>query len=408
MTTIDVQSHGATPGDSSNDRVAINAAINASSPDDTILFTGSGHYYCKGTDFILAKSGRVMKCEPTAYLKRDETSANPSTCIYGEDLVGASFHSMRIDQAKVSGGTKFRKGVYLLNFEACEFINCHFWDSGSIDPEDTPMAILAQVGSQLLIKGCTFDDVQAKLGGGAGGIHGVAFLDNVSNRPRQYAISAVARSEGARVRDILIRDCSIVDPAGSGGIYIGDDTEDESEVYDMQFSDIVIENVDVTGTWRSDSDSQVKIINGRPRAGSENWIVRNVSGVASNATKPSSSQGFVFYPRDRVTDEIPSLKGLFMRDCYAEKLDLEGIRLAGWITDIDIRDCVVHNTRGVDIRGNTRHGPQGRIEVEITGGGDFSIYAHLGNVGPLHVRTNVVPKIYEANGYTANVVIEPW
>lgn len=405
MATINVQSYGATLSDSSNDRVAINNAIAASAVDDTVLLSGTGYYYTKGTDFITAASGRIYKCDPGAYLRRDETSSNPSTMIDCPNLSGVAFHSFRLDLESTSN---FRKGIYLLNFADVEAIGCEFNDTGTINAEWTPMGILAQVGNRIRVERCTFNDTQCKLGGGAGGIRGVAFIDNVSNRPRQYAISAVARSEGAVVRDVLIRGCSIVDPAGAGGIYIGDDTEDSSEVNEMEFSDVTVENVDVTGSWRDDPDSQIKIINGRPYHGSENWVFRNVSGIADNGSAPNQSQGFVFFPRDRRVSSKPALRGLFMRDCYVENVELWGLRLASQIIDIDIDDLEIVGGLGVDIRSQSLIGPRGRIRAQISGGGTFQVRAQYGNVGPLHVQTNADIEIIETNGFTANVIREPW
>lgn len=405
MATIDVQSYGATLSDSSNDRVAINNAIAASAIDDTVLLSGTGYYYTKGTDFVTAQSGRIYRCAPGAWLRRDETSSNPSTMVNCPSVKGAAFHSFRLD---LESTANFRKGLYFLNFEDVEAIGCEFNDTGTINSEWTPMGILAQIGDRIRVERCTFNDTQCKLGGGAGGLTGVVFIGNTSNRPRQYAVSAVARNEGAVVRGVLIRDCSIVDPAGAGGIYIGDDTEDSSEVEDMTFSDITVENVDVTGTWRDDADSQIKIVNGRPYHGSENWVFRNVSGIADNATEPNQSQGFVFFPRNRRVSGIPALRGLFMRDCYVENVELWGLRIASQIEEIDIDNMEIVGGMGVDIRSQSIIGPRGRIRCEINGGGAFEVRAQYGNVGPLYVQTNAEITVIESNGYTANVIREPW
>lgn len=372
MTELNVKEFGAKGDGATNDRAAIQRAIDAANDDDVVVIPEG--VYLVNNDALKLRKEIVLKCDglyKTVLLRGQKAPA----------ILDATAGTVVGLEYWMDARSNFRKAILAHDFQHLDIIQCTFASGasreGRTDEEWTNHAVYAHSGSGLYIQEPKLHNTQIKLGGGAGGISDV-LVDGVEAwAPVQYAVSVVARKAGAVIEDISIEDVICHDVRGSGVIYIGDD-EGENPDLDVTVRDVYVTNVLADGDVK---DGQCKLVHARPAGQhSRDWILDGLEWRPSRKAK--GSQGVTCFPRS----QYDRMDGFVVRGLRiaGAGVDLHGFRVAGDV-GFDARDLDIALSRGVDIRGSTgtNQGPHGRIHDIVTA--DISAQALMGPVGTVLV-----------------------
>ena len=372
MLEVDAKDFGAKGDGLTNDRAAIQRAIDAVE-DDGMVIIPDGVYLIDREPLRLRRSV-ILRCDDLyqTVLVRGQRAPAILDMTTGS-VVGLEFW--------LDARSNFRKGILCHDFEFAEIIDCTFASGvtreSRTDEEWTNHAIYAHTGSGLHVQGAHLHNTQIKLGGGAGGISGV-LVDGVEAwAPVQYAVSVVARKAGAIIEGINVEDVICHDVRGSGVVYVGDD-EGENPDLDVTVRDILVSGVFADGDVK---DGQCKLVHARPAGRhSRDWHFEDLEWRPSR--KGKGSQGVTCFPRS----EYDRMDGFTLRNLRiaGAGVDMHGFRVAGDV-GFDARFLDIAPSRGIDIRGSVGadQGPHGRIHE--VGTAPVLAQAFMGPVGDVLV-----------------------
>jgi len=234
---VSVLDYGAALDDVTDDKAALQAAIDAASA------AGGGMVLIPGKMYVDVTSGQVNGkagvglCGYGWQISQIRSSGNNSRTIEWQDEAcrDVVIRDLTID---VNATVEFATGLafdYYVGDNANNNIsvtNCHFKDSNTtaLTNDWTTSALQFRNCKNVLISGNYFDTCQLKAAGGGGSNinENIVITGNIIVDANSYAITAVALNNGS-VKDVIISDNICLNPK-RGAIFVGRDGESRTNI----------------------------------------------------------------------------------------------------------------------------------------------------------------------------------
>jgi len=169
-------------------------------------------------------------------------------------------------------------------------------------PGQTWTAVSLRHPTNTVVQDSDFTRCQVKLSGPKGG-RNLICRRCTFDRPHNFAVSAVTRSEGDVLEHVRIEDITVTDAISAGAIYWGNDNGDGT-VQDMTCSHVLVQRISVTGS-RSDSSGWRALTGRVTPTECKYWNVRDIT---VNVTGPSvNSRGIYISHRQPAGGEVQNL-----------------------------------------------------------------------------------------------------
>lgn len=339
---VSVKDYGATGDGVTNDRNAIQAALDAESH----IFFPEGNYRVVGVHpdsptfgSLLAKSGQVIE-GPGRLVQSPGASILEAVGV--EDVLVSNLGLVVDNPSPFASCFIAQQQSRNIRMIGCRMEATNVSAGVASDPSLTLHAFLGNSGSsELRVERCDVTGMQIKLSG-SGAMRGLYAVKNVVRRPRNLGISAV-QVAGGTLSDILFEDNAIIDPAGQGGLFVGSDSINNPVT---ELRRVTVRGNVVSGAWTGLNALGCLV---RPGIVTEDLLVERNTLAGDGGT--GTSQGIKFDPT------VPSYT---VRRMIIQNNDVRGFRTTGmaihggYMHDVLIRENYVEDGEtGITIgRGN--------------------------------------------------------